>query len=204
MSKKIFIYACLFSFLWISCKSTEQESVQTPESSVNDSIEQIEDFAVEEEIEEIDEVVEIVYEDDEYTRSTNESEDAISLDDFTKDKAAILALISELEGIMANFEYDNWKAVIDPASLEYYSNPLNLRKAQKKLPDKSIQLKGSRDYFKYVFIPSRKMSEVEEIRYISKNYIKAVQVREEDNTTIVYYFFVKKDGKWLVHLPEID
>ena len=131
-------------------------------------------------------------------------EEEITYDEFAKDKAEILEIIAELSGVMSNFEFENWKTYIAPESLTYYSNPVNLRKAQKKLPDKMIQLKGLRDYFKYVFIPSRKVSKVEESRYISKRYIKAVEVREEDNTTVVYYYFVKQNGKWFVKLPEIS
>lgn len=169
-----------------------------------DEVDEVEEIDEINEIEEIDEVEEVYDMNDEYTRSTHETEDTITVDEFNSDKAAILQTIIELDEIMSNFEYDNWRNFIDETSIEYYSNPLHLRKAQKKLPDKSIQLKGLRDYFKYVFIPSRKMSKVDEIRYISKDYIKAVEVREEDDTTVVYYYFVKKGGKWLVHLPEIE
>lgn len=234
MFKKLFIIACIFSLLFVSCGTTEQEPetiVETPAAPVTVETEETEPAPVipaeveieepapeepvfeeaeeveepEDEIYEIDEVEDIVVDfGDEFTRSTNEMEDVITLEEFNEDKAAILQNIYELDEIMSNFEFDNWKKHIAQTSLEYYSNPLNLRKAQKKLPDKSIQLKGLRDYFKYVFIPSRKQSQVDEIRYISKTYIKAVEVREEEDTTVVYYYFIKDNGKWYVHLPQID
>lgn len=159
----------------------------------------------EEPVDDFDDVEDVI-EDNEYLRSIHdiEEEDSITYDEFYQDKAEILEIIEKLSWVMTNFEFENWKTYIAPESLEYYSNPVNLRKAQKKLPDKMIQLKGLRDYFKHVFIPSRKQSQVEEIRYISKKYIKAVEVRAEDNTTIVYYYFVKQNGKWLVKLPEVS
>ena len=50
-----------------------------------------------------------------------------------------------------------------------------------------------------IFVPSRKNRTVEEIRYISRDSVKAVEVRDE--TDIVYYNFVKTNGKWLVRIP---
>ena len=103
---------------------------------------------------------------------------------------------------MVREDAKEWMKYIDPASIKYYSTPANIRKAQKKLPDKTIVLNGIGDYFKYVFIPSRKRSEVKEIRYISKTNIKAVNVKD-DGSVIVYYQFVKVDNKWLVHIPTL-
>ena len=74
--------------------------------------------------------------------------------------------------------------------------------AQKKLPNKMLQINTIKDYFNYVFIPSRKISKVDEIRYISKTNVKAVEVRE-DKSILVYYYFQKIDGKWLVNLPKL-
>ena len=83
-----------------------------------------------------------------------------------------------------------------------YTNPKNIRKPQKKLPDKTLQLYGIKDYFKHVFIPARKNRRVDEIRYISKSYVKAVQVKD-DSSIVVYYYFIKENGKWIVHIPEL-
>ena len=88
-------------------------------------------------------------------------------------------------------------------SKEYYKNPVNLRKAQRKLPNKLIELKNIEDYFLYVWIPSRKNSQIDEIRYVSKNHVKAVQVRD-DMSTAIYYEFKKQNGKWLVYIPPVS
>ena len=214
----IFIFS-IFTLLLFSCKSTDQgtsvvesqfsesDENEVIEITVEPEVEIIEDepeIIEDDEVMDVDEVVEV---DDEYLRSINEinsDEESVTITEFNDDKAAILSIISELSEVMENLEFDKWKTFISPASIEYYSNPANLRKAQKKLPDKQIQLKGLRDYFKYVFIPSRKVSKVEEIRYISKSYIKAVEVREEEDTTVVYYYFVKENGNWKVKLPEVN
>ena len=103
---------------------------------------------------------------------------------------------------MQEHDVNSWLNYITPVSKAFYSNPINLRKAQKKLPNKMLQLNSIKDYFNYVFIPSRKISKVDEIRYISKTNVKAVEVRE-DKSILVYYYFQKIDGKWLVNLPKL-
>ena len=142
--------------------------------------------------------------DEEYLRSTNNLDEAttITRQEFNEDKAAILKIISELQVVMDTKDAKKWLTYLDPESINYYSNPVNLRNAQKKLPSKYLKLANISDYFFYVFIPSRKRSQVDEIRYISKTNIKAVQVKE-DYTTVVYYYFTKINGKWLVHLPPV-
>lgn len=198
----IFTVPLLFS----SCESDkvtpETEEVVSPE--VDD---ETEETVVIEEAEPVisePEAEPISPNDEEYLRSTNNLDEAstITKQEFNEDKAAILKIISELQVVMDTKDAKKWLTYLDPESINYYSNPVNLRNAQKKLPSKYLKLANISDYFFYVFIPSRKRSQVDEIRYISKTNIKAVQVKE-DYTTVVYYYFTKINGKWLVHLPPV-
>lgn len=143
--------------------------------------------------------------DEEYLRSINNLDDSESVTkaEFNDDKTAILGAINALSDIMEKKDVNAWLKYIEPSSKEYYSNIANLKKAQKKLPNKTITLNNIGDYFIYVFIPSRKRSQVDEIRYISKNSIKAVQVKD-DKSIVVYYYFTKVNDKWMVHLPPIS
>lgn len=190
-----FLILLLLPLLTISCKSTELDSAEAsvPSTDTTAQVQPKEEEPLEPPV------------DEEYLRSINnlsESE-TVSVKEFTDDKATILKIISELSEIMQTRNYTKWLDYIDSESQIYYSNPINLRKAQKKLPIKNLQLNNLKDYFNYVFIPSRKVSNVDEIRYISKTNIKAVHVKP-DFSTVVYYYFVKKDGKWLVHLPPLQ
>lgn len=144
-------------------------------------------------------------EDDEYTRSVGDNV-SISKDTFAEDKAAIIETIKSLDKIMRNLDYGLWKTYIDDESLAYWQKPANLKKAQNRLPVKGLQIKSLEDYFKYVFVSSRTGREVSEIRYISNTYVKAVQVRKdkESSTDIIYYYFNKINGRWMLHLPPID
>lgn len=208
MRKHIYITFILLTFILFSCKST---NVVVPEADTANQPEAVEDdvLFVDELLDEEplilleDEPEEDDVDEDEYLRSTNALEnEVVTKQEFSEDKAEILRIIHDLSGIMERQDVNGWLNYLDPESIKYYSTPANVRKAQKKLPDKTIQLNGIGDYFKYVFIPSRKRSEVDEIRYISKTNIKAVKVKD-DNSINVYYYFVKVDGKWLVHIPTL-
>lgn len=222
MRKQLLITLLVFSFVFYSCESKDVEIPAEPEPAAPVTIteEIIEDTVIEEpaseedEIEVIDEEIEpeLEFIDDdevedlfeqEYIRSTEELvEEVVTKQEFSDDKAEILRIINDLYEIMDTQDVERWLQYISPESIKYYSTPANVRKAQKKLPDKTIQLNGIGDYFKYVFIPSRKRSEVDEIRYISKTNIKAVKVKS-DGSINVYYYFVKIDGKWLVQIPTL-
>ena len=103
---------------------------------------------------------------------------------------------------MEKEDVEAWLSYVDKDSKNFYSNPANIRKVNKKLPNKAIVLNGIGDYFKYVFIPSRKNREITEIRYISKTNTKAVQVNDDGSITR-YYQFIKVNGKWYVQLDRV-
>ncbi|MBR1713787.1 MAG: hypothetical protein IJ717_02425 [Treponema sp.] len=136
---------------------------------------------------------------DEYSRSVGNLN--ISKDDFEADKKAIMAMISELDTIMKDKAYKKWLGYVDSESTEYWSKSSTLKKAQARMPIKGLQLKTLEDYFKYVFVPARQKSKITEIRYESATYVKAVEVQEEQD--LVYYYFKKNNGKWLVHIPPL-
>lgn len=208
----------MFFFSCASKEETEIIEAETPEVEVLETEDVVEDIPVVIEDEVLEDVTETdSYEDDEpafieqnddddeYYRSISDLEDleSVSREEFTDDKTAILQIIEKLSDIMETQNYNEWLKYIEPESIEYYSNPVNLRKAQKKLPNKMIQLKGMKDYFKNVFIPARQRSKVDEIRYISKTVIKAVEVKA-DFSTVIYYHFTKIDGKWYVRIPPVN
>lgn len=188
----IFLFSIII--LFFSCESKEMETVTPAPQEIITQPPKEEPIVTEKQIQE----------EAEYLRSINniQTEEVITKEEFSEDKTEILRIIQELSIIMQEHDVNSWLNYITPESKAFYSNPVNLRKAQKKLPNKMLQINTIKDYFNYVFIPSRKISKVDEIRYISKTNVKAVQVRE-DKSILVYYYFKKIDGKWLVNLPKI-
>lgn len=205
--KKIYILFALFlGVCLVSCGSAPVEEKEKPEAPVEKetktSIDEVED--VEDEVELINEEVKAEEDEEEYIRSTQalSAEELVTKDEFAEDKAEILRIIKELQKVMEKEDVEDWLSYVDTASKNFYSNPANIRKVQKKLPNKAIVLNGIGDYFKYVFIPSRKNREITEIRYISKTNTKAVQVNEDHSITR-YYQFIKVNGKWYVQLDRV-
>lgn len=205
--KKIYIlFALILGVCLVSCGSTSVEEKSKPEAPVEKetktSVDEVED--VEDEVELINEEVKAEEDEEEYLRSTQalSAEELVTKDEFAEDKAEILRIIKELQKVMEKEDVEDWLSYVDTASKNFYSNPANIRKVQKKLPNKAIVLNGIGDYFKYVFIPSRKNREITEIRYISKTNTKAVQVNEDHSITR-YYQFIKVNGKWYVQLDRV-
>lgn len=141
--------------------------------------------------------------DDEYKRSVGDVD--VPKDVFLDDKAAILGIIDELSIIMKEKNYRSWTTYLDKESIDYWSKTKNLKKAQGRLPVKGLQLKTLEDYFKYIFLPARQGRSISEIRYVSDKYTKAVEVKsEKPNDYVVYYYFNKIGGKWMLHLPPLE
>lgn len=167
----------------------EPEILVEPEPSI---------FVDEPEVVIIDEVSEEIQE---YSRSISTLEDGSSIteDTFLKDKQEILEIISKLETIMKGKKYNDWLNYLTPDSKTFWSNKKNLSELSQKLFSKyNFELKNLREYFEYFFIPARKGRVVDEIRYVTPKEIKAVQYKDKED--IIYYYFEKLNGKWLIRL----
>lgn len=204
MKSRLFLPVVLLSVftlssISISCKSTKVEEPATPAPAPAPVVEEAPKVEPEPAIQE--EPVVQPQEDDEYTRSVGSV--AVDRNTFTNDKEEIQRIIKTLDGIMKDMDYKSWVTYVDQESIDHWSNPSNLKKAQNRLPVKGLKLKSLRDYFRFVFVPARVGKEITEIRYISDTYVKAVQVRDEQDD-LVYYYFNKIDGHWMVHIPPIE
>ena len=138
-------------------------------------------------------------ENEEYLRSVADVQ--VSRETFISDKREILQIISELSDVMENEDYSRWITYIDQDSINYWSQSTVLQKAASRLPVKGLKLSSLRDYFYNIFIPSRKGKDVDEIRYLTTDTVKAVHVNGD--TDVVYYTLYKIDGVWKIHLPKL-
>ncbi len=204
-------FAALFTIIFSSCASKPQEqNIPQEQEIIEDELPPDEiPEEIQPEVTEIDEEVILIEEegdssDDEYLRSIanlNETE-SVSKQEFTDDKNEILDIISDLAVIMETKDTLGWLDYICEESKTYYKNPANLRKAQKRHKNPLIEFRTIEDYFLNVFIEARKYSSIDEIRYVSRTKVKAVQVRED--TDVVYYEFIKENDKWKVYLPPVS
>lgn len=216
--KKIYIYfLIIFSLAFISCAT---KTVEVPEPIIENKENTTENIA--ETIPEETTVPDIEIKEpevqpttptekkvsEEFVRSTSQLQqgEVITEDIFENDKNALLNIIDQLSIIMANKDYDGWVNYLSQESILYWRNSSNLNEVSKRLPIKGLRLKTLEDYFKFVFIPSRLNKKVDEIRYVSSNFVKVVQMQESVNEykDIIYYTFEKINGKWLLCLDKLD
>ena len=206
MKKTLFILTIGICAFFISCGSTPKTEKTDSEIPQTSDVTTIDDITDEDDgVELINEEVSIQDDDDdEYQRSTQalSGKEMVTKNEFTEDKAEILRIIKELQKVMEKEDVEAWLKYVDKDSKNFYSIPANIRKVQKKLPNKAIVLNGIGDYFNSVFVPSRKNREITEIRYISKTNTKAVQVNEDGSITR-YYQFIKINDKWYVQLDRV-
>ncbi|MCR5290585.1 MAG: hypothetical protein K6E51_11375 [Treponema sp.] len=192
-----FIFTTLFVLVLNACVSTPTE---TPEKEVvQEPTEEVENIV-------IPEITEAPQNDldAEYNRSISALADGstITIDVFQEDKKQIMAIIEELSQAINKQDFSTWYKHVDKNSITYWRDVKKLKKVSDQLPIKGLTLGSLQDYFRYVFIPSRKGRNVDEIRYISESSVKAVQVDGE--TDVIYYNFVKNNGTWKVQLPKLE
>lgn len=183
---------CATSFMFTGCFLT---SLFAPkERVVEEAVAIEEDEVLPPVVEEINPI------DQEYLRSAGDI--SVSRETFMEDKRQILSIISDLETVMASKNYKKWLSYLDSESVSYWSQRSVLQRAASRLPVKGLKLTTLEDYFRYIFISSRAGKRVDEIRYITTNSVKAVQV--DETADIVYYNFHKVDEEWKLHLPELS
>lgn len=197
MKRIILLLTAVFSMLFMnSCFTTSSIFGKEDQKADNSVEEQLsnEETASEENVSFSTE------ENEEYLRSVADIQ--VSRETFISDKREILQIISELSDVMENEDYSRWITYIDQDSISYWSQSTVLQKAASRLPVKGLKLSSLRDYFYNIFIPSRKGKDVDEIRYLTTDTVKAVHVNGD--TDVVYYTLYKIDGVWKIHLPKLN
>lgn len=222
MKRALFYLLCTFALFFTSCFTTSLLSKINEETSKETQALSTEASALAVETETVEKVQVEKVESKEESLSINESEKElkevsisetdeeylrsianvnVSKQTFHEDKNEIIRIIMELETVMEEKNYSGWVKYLDSESQIYWSDPSVLEKASARLPVKGLRLLTLKDYFTYIFIPSRKGKNINEIRYITTTSVKAVHL--EDDADIVYYNFRKVDGKWKIHLSKL-
>lgn len=215
---KKFIYLLIISvFLICSCATNEvQEEIQDELPVQEESQAQADEAVPEEEpaiqlvMEEEPDIVVISEPEEpvneEYLRSISSlsGEEAVIVPPkvFEDDKSQIFVVINALDTAMKKKDFNTWVSYLTPYSYEYWSNRHNLHEISLMLfPLGDRQLNNIREYFEQFFIPARRGRLVDEIRYVTPDYVKVVQYK--NNTDIIYYFFEKIDGEWKLSLDTL-
>ncbi|PIE97930.1 MAG: hypothetical protein CR988_05405 [Treponema sp.] len=118
----------------------------------------------------------------------------ITKQDYIDTKSEISEVVDNLNEITKNNDYDRWLQYLSDDYIEYYSNKSVLAKVSKSLPVKNIHLNSLQDYFKFVFVPSRKNIRVDDIKFLSPSAVNVI-MRNKKGSLLVY-ILEKQAGRW--------
>lgn len=109
----------------------------------------------------------------------------ITQQDYVDTKAEMQVIVNDLNTITETENYERWLDYLSEDYKSYFSNRQILKEVSEKLPIKGIRLDTLKDYFKYVFVPARKNSRVDDIKFISATTV-SVLMRDRGILLLVY------------------
>lgn len=124
----------------------------------------------------------------------------ITRETYDQTKSELEKVVDQLNKITATKDYNKW---IEFLSLQYrhdYSNPAVLKVVSETLPIKGIKLKSLKDYFTYVFVPSRSKIRVDDIQFLTPQRVNVIMKKGED--AVIIYGIENTDGSWKLISPK--
>jgi hypothetical protein len=110
----------------------------------------------------------------------------------------IADLIDKLNTIITSKDYEGWKKYLSEDYISYYSNQDILKeKSNSPLLSKyKIVLRSLEDYFNYVVVGSRQNVQLDEIKALDRNRIKAYMFI--NNSPVIIYELIRIDDNWKI------
>ena len=118
----------------------------------------------------------------------------ITKETYDQTKTEMEKIVENLNRITASKDYSQWLKLLSEEYKQQYSQPLTLRKVSEALPVKGIKLKSLRDYFMYVFVPSRQNVRVDDIRFVSPTRVDVIM--KQANVSLLVYGLENINGSW--------
>ena len=118
----------------------------------------------------------------------------ITKETYDQTKTEMEKSVEKLNRITATKDYAQWTTFLSEEYKQQYSQPLTLRKVSEALPVKGIKLKSLRDYFMYVFVPSRQNVRVDDIRFVSPTRVDVIM--KQANVSLLVYGLENINGSW--------
>jgi len=125
----------------------------------------------------------------------------ITKETYDQTKTEMEKIVEKLNRITATKDYTQWRTFLSEEYKEQYSQPLTLKKVSEALPVKGIKLKSLRDYFTYVFVPSRQNVRVDDIKFVSPTRVDVIM--QQGNTSLLVYGLENIDGSWKLIPPKL-
>lgn len=186
----LLLFSAVFLVLsFISCTSTPEEKIETTpqvEEEPSTPPEPETEPALEPEPEILEEEAEV------------EEEYELDEEEYQETKRDLSQLVSELNEIIASRDYENWLEYLTDEYKEHYSDPEVLKEFSDSpvLKKYNISLRSLRDYFNYVVVASRRNVQIDDIKAVGPDKVKAYM--DVDGKTVVVYTLEKKDSGWKI------
>lgn len=113
--------------------------------------------------------------------------------DITKSEMELV--VEDLNKITYAKDYKRWLGYLSEEYASTFSDPENLKKVSASLPTKGIQLKSLKDYFTYVFVPSRQNMRVDDIQFVSPTRVYVIMELSPKSPAAIY-ILEKTDKGW--------
>lgn len=108
------------------------------------------------------------------------------------------AIIEELNEIIADRDFEQWKAYLTDDYLEFHSDPAVLRERSESpvLSRNNIELNSLEDYFTWVVVPSRANARLDDLDFIGTDKVEAImRVRDQG---VILYQLKRVNDRWKI------
>lgn len=114
---------------------------------------------------------------------------------FENTKTEMQLVVEKLNKITYARDYQNWLTWLSDEYYETYSDPETLEAVSASLPVKGIKLRTIKDYFTYVFVPSRQNMRVDDIKFVSPTRVYVI-MEIMPNSPAAIYILEKTSAGW--------
>lgn len=119
---------------------------------------------------------------------------------FNNTKTELEVVVNDLNRITFSRDYNSWLGYLSPEYRANFSDPQVLAEVSANLPIKGIQLRSIKDYFNYVFVPSRQNMRVDDIQFVSPTRVYVIMEISPGNPAAIY--IIEKFGNTWKLVPK--
>lgn len=125
----------------------------------------------------------------------------ITKETYNQTKTEMEKIVDKLNRITATKDYNQWISFLSAEYRQQYSQTSTLKMVSEALPVKGIKLKSLKDYFSYVFVPSRQNVRVDDIQFVSPTRVNVIM--KQGNVSLLIYGIENTNGSWKLMPPKL-
>lgn len=192
----IFVGMCFFACETMPKKLEENiEETNMEESHVEEAmVNEVEKENVVVEVKKVEQEAEDVSHENEVIAEFGEVK--ITKKNYNDTMSEIKVVVEELNKTTSSKNYSTWLKFLSNEYRETYSKPSVLKSTSDTLPVKGLKLNNLKDFFNYVFVPSRQNIKVDDIKFLSP--VKVNVIMFTKGKELLVYNLEKINEKWLL------